>query len=443
MNRIDLTQIPTYLKAQRWFGGKAWPIKQVSVRDQVPVRLGDDDEGALLVIVDVTYELGQPERYMLPILPKKQTMVDACDNDGFLRALIRLVAQNQTLPSGSGALKGERLPGSEKLLASLGEEPALRRMGVEQTNTSISFEDKVMLKLLRKLEPGVNPEYEMGQFLHAHGFDGAPQLLGGLRLDGPTDSLVAVAHAFEPAESDGWIYLLKGLRESRSPSPALLSTVKELGERVAQMHQVLASDTDDPGFSPEPILTEDLQRWSSSIIGELGVTMNLAGDQVPGLTELRNTLVERVHRLAHVHASGQKTRVHGDLHLGQVLRSRTRGWVIFDFEGEPARGFAQRREKISPLKDVAGMLRSFAYAVATVEREGLAAGDRVTPLRKAFLEGYFGKARGSAFLPTEEASREILDALELEKLLYELRYEVQHRPDWVQIPAASLKNWGQ
>jgi trehalose synthase-fused probable maltokinase len=135
---------------------------------------------------------------------------------------------------------------------------------------------------------------------------------------------------------------------------------------------------------------------------------------------------------------GQKLRIHGDLHLGQVLRAEGQ-WLIFDFEGEPARTFTQRREKYSPLRDVAGMIRSFDYAEATVLLEGNAPGPRMVPSREAFLEGYREATRGAAFLPGDDATFwGMLRAFELEKLLYEVRYEMQNRPDWVRIPVQAL-----
>jgi maltokinase len=157
---------------------------------------------------------------------------------------------------------------------------------------------------------------------------------------------------------------------------------------------------------------------------------------VPELPSRSAALRARIERLAEATPSGVKLRQHGDLHLGQVLRSEGQ-WLIFDFEGEPARALAERREKHCPYKDVAGMLRSFSYAAGAAEKKGAAPADRRGPARKAFLEGYSSRAR--ALLPGDEATaRVLLASLELEKLLYELRYEVGHRPDWVRIPARDL-----
>src|SRR5579862_5766485 len=134
--------------------------------------------------------------------------------------------------------------------------------------------------------------------------------------------------------------------------------VRALGKLVGDLHQALASEQTDPAFVPEPILTEDLHRWSSSIIGELGVTLAQASKVFPDVTDLREPLMQRAQRLGELTSAGKRIRIHGDLHLGQALQSH-RGWLIYDFEGEPARSIDQRREKHSPLRDVAGMLRSF------------------------------------------------------------------------------------
>jgi trehalose synthase-fused probable maltokinase len=170
----------------------------------------------------------------------------------------------------------------------------------------------------------------------------------------------------------------------------------------------------------------------------MGVTLSQAARHSPELENRREDLIGHARQLAHVPPTGQKIRIHGDLHLGQVLRSGG-DWLLFDFEGEPGRSFTQRREKYSALRDVAGMLRSFDYAEATVRLEGQPEGDRLAPARQAFLDGYREATAGAAFLPQSEASfTAMLGAFELEKMLYEVRYELQNRPDWVRIPVQAL-----
>ena len=279
----------------------------------------------------------------------------------------------------------------------------------------------------------------MGRFLATRTpFRATPTLLGALSLEGPSGATLALVHRFVPNAVDGWKYTLDRFRKPGEMDAAFLEEMRELGRRLGELHRALASDTSDPSFSPEIVHQEDLQRWSASILGEMGVTLAEAGKNHPDLEKQRERLMEHAKRLAHVAPTGQKIRIHGDLHLGQVLRSEGK-WLIFDFEGEPARTFSQRREKYSPLRDVAGMLRSFDYAEATVLLEGLSPGPRMVPSRDAFLEGYRESTRGAPFLPADDATFWVmLRAFELEKLLYEVRYEMQNRPDWVRIPVQAL-----
>jgi trehalose synthase-fused probable maltokinase len=435
---VDLTKLPDYLKHQRWFAGKASPIKSVEVVDHVSV----DSAGPCafsLAVVQVQYELGHPERYLLPVKPAGgERIEEALDDEACLGVMLQLIREQRELPSSSGTVRGEWLSTAEGRLE-LPSPPPARRLHVEQSNTSAVFADKVILKVIRKLEAGVNPEYEVGRFLATKtNFRATPTLLGALNLEGPAGATLALAHRFIPNAQEGWKYTLEQFRKGPTLSAEFLGQMRELGQRVGELHVALASDASDPSFAPEPLHAEDIQRWSASIVGELGVTLVDAVKVEPELEKRREGLIEQAKRLAHVPVSGQKIRIHGDLHLGQVLRAEGQ-WLIFDFEGEPARTFSQRREKYSPLRDVAGMLRSFDYAEATVQLEGGAKGNRVQPARDAFLAGYHAATQGAAFIPAEAGAFDVtLRALELEKVLYEVRYEVQNRPDWVRIPVQAL-----
>ncbi len=434
--QADLTQLPEYLKTRRWFSGKAWPIKDVSLVDHVDLEAAG--RSFALAIVEVRYELGAPERYLLPVKVQDGRLIEAIDDDELMRALLELVREGGRVASGGGALVGERAEGSDQIWSELPASPSVRRIQLEQTNTSIVFGEAVVLKLLRKVEPGVNPEREMGLFLARRHFTRAPELVGWLQLLGPADAAVAVLHRFVRDARDGWRWVLEAFRAGERPSSEQLALVRRLGERVGEMHLCLASDETDPRFAPEPILGEDFSRWSSSIIGQLGVALAEVASIAPELYARRTELTERAKRLAHLAPSGQKLRVHGDLHLGQVLLHEG-DWLIFDFEGEPNRSYAQRREKHSPLKDVAGMLRSFTYAEAAVVLSGGKKAGRDAAAREAFLNGYWDATRSARFLPADgDALEGLLDALELEKAIYELRYELHHRPEWVRIPIASL-----
>ncbi|GHG96312.1 phosphotransferase [Comamonas sp. JC664] len=437
MNALDLTKLPDYLKHQRWFSGKAWPIKHVTVIDHATIDSGGC--AFSLAVVEVVYELGSPERYLLPVQPSSDGVRDALESDECMRGLFELIRTSGEVASGSGRVQGEWIGGQEGLLA-LPSPVSVRRLMVEQSNTSVVLGEKVILKIIRKLEAGVNPEHEVGRFLATKtSFRATPTLLGALHLEGTAGATLAVAHRFVPDATDGWKYTLDRLRQERALSERFLTEMRELGMRLGELHLAFASATDeDPAFAPEPLLQEDLQRWSASIVGELGVTLADAARSHPDLEHRRESLIDHAKRLAQVPPSGQKIRIHGDLHLGQVLRANEQ-WLLFDFEGEPARSFTSRREKYSALRDVAGMIRSFDYAEATVALEGGTPHERVGPIRDAFVNGYKQATRGAPFLPTDESSFDVmLRAFELEKLLYEVRYEMQNRPDWVRIPVSAL-----
>ena len=421
---IDMQSLPAWLSQQRWFGGKGAAIS--GVRDLDRSQLSP---GLLLSAVEVRYEPPRPaESYALALRPwtGKGGIVEGLDDDA-ARALLGIVRGRLRIATAAGALQGERFDGPDSPMDRLSRVPAVRRLDAEQSNTSLVFDDRVILKLIRKLEPGLNPELEMGAFLARSGFAGTPRLLGSISVTGAVEATVAVAHAFVRVETDGWSYVLDALRRGEPP----LSEVRELGARIGELHAALASDEADARFAPEPIRREDLRRWTETLLGELERTVRVGRSAVPELAGRRQALAARIHRLGGVRPGGVRIRQHGDLHLGQVLRSGGE-WLVFDFEGEPARPLAERRQKHSPLKDVAGMLRSFAYAAAAAGRREIAG-----LMRESFLQGW--RLRAARLMPPdEEGARVLLESLELEKLLYELRYEVGHRPDWVNIPATDL-----
>ena len=426
---FDLAALPVWLSGRRWFGSKGAKITSAEVVDEA--RLG----GSNVATIEVRYAADRlPERYLLPLRSDDTPLEDGSDDAAWL-AIFDVIRGRREVPTRAGKLRGERFDGADSPLATLPPRPTVRRLSAEQSNTSLVFGEAVILKLIRKLDEGRNPELEIGAMLARRGFRSTPTLLGALSLEGRFEATVGVAHRFVRVESDGWSYVLESFVKEPTPSPQLLAEIRELGARIGELHAALAAP-DDPAFAPEPIRREDLQRWSAGLLAELERTIHVAASAVPGLKERRDALRGRIERLATAKPSGVRIRQHGDLHLGQVLRAGGQ-WLIFDFEGEPARPLAERREKHCPYKDVAGMLRSFSYAAAAAQKRGAPAGNRSGPAREAFLQGYDSRAGG--LLPTEEATAKLLLAsLELEKLLYELRYEVGHRPDWVAIPAGDL-----
>jgi trehalose synthase-fused probable maltokinase len=431
-----IEELTTWLEQQRWFGGKGVPISKVEALERIPLQSASEAE---VEIVRVSYVLGSPETYLVLLQRTADGgLRDALEDPAVARAVLSFARDGRQVPLGSGMVRSATVGRGGELLAALPPEPAVRALGVEQSNTSLVLDERVLLKILRKLEVGLSPEVEVGRFLATHGYRSTPQLLASLTLEGPSASELALLYAFVPNQGDGWAYLTDALRKAHEPDREVLRRLERLGTRVGELHRVLASDDADPAFAPEPIHQEDLQRWSSSIVGELGVTLSKAADRFPELAERQDALTERAKALASLAPSGQKIRQHGDLHLGQALWTGD-DWMVIDFEGEPARPYAARREKHSPLRDVAGMLRSFSYAAAVAAVPPAVRKRSVGAAKTAFLQGWRAAVEGTGLLPASiEDTRVMLDVLELEKTLYELRYELQMRPDWAHIPAEGL-----
>lgn len=424
-----------YLEQQRWFGGKSRTVTGVSPGTDVTLP-GEGLERFHLSLAEVRYAEAAPEHYLLTLSGLDDgPVVDALRDDAFARALLELIRGERHLPLPGMPLRGELLFEGREDVSELPLEPDVRRLGGEQSNTSLVFADRAILKLLRRVEPGLHPEYELGRLLAAERFPWAPPLLGALQLEGPGGTTLAVLHRFLPDAEDGWQFLVQALRDGREHHPVLRADVERLGRRLAQLHLALAQPH-TPAFQPEPLLPSDLQGLSASIIGEFGVTLALGAQRLQLPVGFEQHQVERLAQLAHLPAGGCAQRIHGDLHLGQVL-ARRGDWYFFDFEGEPARPLARRRERHSPLRDVAGLTRSLAYADA-VAPGGEPGHPRVRLLRDALLQGYRDAMSGSGLVPDGPAFDVLLDSLEFEKLLYELRYELQHRPSWAHIPAADL-----
>ena len=490
--------LPIFLKDQRWFGGKGRRITRVRVADHASLR---GAANVLLATVEVTYGDRGHEQYFLPlavgyegrppdapapILRQGTTTVhDAFEDVGFCRALLRAIDRGAQIATAKrGTFTFEPRGGSLTRTVET-REVDVRLLGVEQSNTSVVYGGRLILKAFRRLQPGVNPELEILDFLARHtDFDRVPALAGlaEYRARDGTPASLGVLQAFVPNEGDGWSYTLRELETLLDGSgiawseaalaeraAAYLDQVAELGRVTAGLHLALASSPTAPGFAPEPIGRADVEAWQESIsarlaraLGRLSATLDrqptsvqsLGQDVLDGEARLRETSLGLASLLE---SSTAKTRHHGDYHLGQVLKT-TDSFVILDFEGEPLRPLAERRARHTPLKDVAGMLRSFSYARHAairaaaprsdgVERATLNAGrERLAAswerlARRAFLDAYLGRARAgrASFLPrSDDALRRALAALELEKALYELEYELDNRPDWLAIPLTAL-----
>jgi trehalose synthase-fused probable maltokinase len=421
----DERALAALLREQRWFGAKSRPLARVRIADS-----GQLARDCRLALLDVAFSDGPGEIYQLPYRPTGHSAIEASLADpAIARALARSLRRSQPIETSGGSIEFE-------LTAPLAELHDARPVGGEQSNSSIVYGERAILKAYRRLAPGESPELELLRFLAEHGFEHVPQLLGWYHHAGrPITATLGILQAFVPNALDGWQYALDSFAD---PSP-FLARLRRLGEITGRMHAVLASDTLDPAFAPEPLAGETLA-WAARE-AEAEARALLAGLTPGGPAEavrVRATEVLEYLRALLAEGGGQVIRQHGDYHLGQVLWAAD-DWVVLDFEGEPARPIAERRRKSSPLRDVAGMLRSFAYAAETARAHGVdVPADWEHDARSSFLRGYV-EVIDPALLPLSGGERErLLAACELEKALYELRYELDNRPDWVHVPVAGI-----
>jgi trehalose synthase-fused probable maltokinase len=468
--------LPDFLPAQRWFGAKDSPIRSVALSP-----LGQLDGGHLLAVADVTFE-SETQRYLLPLSALEAGAVDARRTPA-LAALPggRVLVDSALLPALDSALlnamrEGRRIGGAagdivfegSAALAAIGDPGQPKPLGAEQSNVSIGFGGKVILKLYRRLRAGEQPDVEVARFLTetAH-YEGAPPLLGEIRYEtgGAEPTTLAAAFAFVANRGDAWTAITAALADDLAASgdtdrafPHELAVGGLLGRRTAEMHRALATATDDPAFTVEPLTPDDTARWSDEAEAEAQAVLrslerrlvNLPPDAAAlahGLLEQRTKLTGRLEECVGMAPSGGRSRIHGDYHLGQVLATND-DFVIIDFEGEPRRSLAERRAKSSPLRDVAGMLRSFHYAAHTAleearKRGAADAAGRAERWRRetgeAFMAAYHAHAAGIPSYPPDAAfARALADLFLLQKAVYEIGYELANRPAWIGIPLQGM-----
>jgi trehalose synthase-fused probable maltokinase len=431
VTRPSVEALAAWLPEQRCFAGKARRIEALSVEASIPLG------GAALLIARVRLDDGTDDRYAIPLRATPRP-ADALGDPDVARALLDLMATGGRLEGEGGAIGGRStLLFPSPLPAAL----PLRKVGGEQSNTSIAIGEILVLKQFRRLLPGINPEEEITRFLTERtAFRHAPRLLGSLVYESPHTgaATLAVAHELIADAEDGWGWMLARLRAlTPQASAATLAVLGRLGERVGQLHTALASDPGDPDFAPEPITDADLRRWSGDVHAQLAAARDALGgrlpieppDIAPALAELRGAM---------------KIRHHGDLHLGQTLvlpPDPDHDVMLVDFEGEPLRPLAERRRKHAAMRDVAGLLRSISYAAAA-EDGPQGAGPReawATAGARTFTAGYLSSSAGRGFRPsTLPGFARAVAAFELEKAAYEVVYEARHRPAWLPIPVRGL-----
>ena len=422
-------RLAAWLATQRWFGGKSRAIRAVDVDDSIAL------DGGVLHVLRVTLDDGEVQRYAAP-LAAGDTLADGLDDPRLVRGLAALARDESRATGSAGAIVGHR---TRALPAHLTE--SVRKLGGEQSNTSVVIGETLILKHFRRLATGVNPDLEITRFLtEVAAFPHTPALAGWLTYEasGAEPATLAVIQHLVAEARDGWEWMLGALRADARRALAL-PALRRLGEATAGLHLALArAPGTEPAMTPEPVSDADVARWTADVTAQLAAARAAAprGAEVPSVPA--GHLAEALAALR----GRAKSRHHGDYHLGQTLYREAAGaWSIIDFEGEPLRPLTERRRKHSPLRDVAGMLRSIAYAAETVRADGAAAW--IDPwehdARETFLDGYLTEAARAPFLPdTAQAIRRVIAAFEVEKAAYEVVYEANNRPGWIRIPLAGL-----
>jgi maltokinase len=451
LNQLDQVALHDWVVARRWFGSKSREVTQIDVVEAVPLRT--ESPQLVLALVEARFGEGTHETYQLPLglRPVSDgwtegviaqldgwTVYDALADPVHARELLHLMRRNDQVVAGEGEAT-LRFRWAQSAAAGGGGSVEVRPVGVEQSNSSVVYGESLILKAFRRVEPGVNPELELLRFLSEREFPNIASLAGWYEYEGRRlDATLGILQEYLADARDGWDLTLDGLA---ADPDGLLEDLRELGAVTGTLHTVLASERDDPAFAPEEpsmeslaLLTADIDEQIERVFVELPEL-----DALAPIAGRAQDVRELLQNLSHIGTAGRVIRTHGDLHLGQTMRTE-RGWVILDFEGEPARPLPERRRKRPPLRDVAGMLRSFSYAAAGV---GALRGADAPPgweqrAREAFLDGYLEHVESALLPPGQQAVNQLLAVFELEKAIYELRYELNNRPDWVGIPAAGI-----
>ena len=466
--------LPAFLPRQRWFGGKAKTIVACEVDDLA--EIGPEGDVAL-AIVGVSYHDESREQYGLLLAvrtdevsgqalgqlpsPGSGWVVEAASDAVAADALLSGFARGRDLPTRRGGLVryGDIGEAAKRSLAAA--VPEVVPVGAEQSNTSLRVGRSFIFKLFRRLEPGENPELEVGRFLASRTQFRAMSPLEGSLTYLPPDGegmTLGVLQGWIDSRGDGWSYVLSSLNECVRTGVApvrLLDDVARLGGITADFHAALGSDDQSDAFRPVPVSRDDLAAWAGAVRHSASRVFAAMAARAPTWPDdtrrLSEAVIARAERVAILAPAAEeipaarfsKIRIHGDYHLGQTLKT-AEGFAIIDFEGEPAIAIARRRQKHCALKDVAGMLRSFDYAIESA-CEGRP--DDASRLRSAidlrgpFLDAYLDAAarQASVSVPADRgALMRWLALFEFEKALYEFEYEINNRPVWVHIPIRGI-----
>jgi len=514
---IERQALVPFLQRQRWFGGKARQVARARFVDWVMLRKGAHPSFSTLV--ETEYQDGAKEHYTLPLAmssgaeaerierefpgaivsritgARKGVLYDGLFDDATCAMLLASMQEGRAMTTKQGRIEAMSMDAVPSPISADALTP-IGRTAPDQSNTSVIFGKQYIMKLFRRVEPGPNPEVEIGRVLTSRGFTRVPPLAGTIEYvrQGDEAASLAMLQQFVNNEGNGWQVTMDELgryfeRRMGRPKPTVghdeahewindpareapdevrdaigtyLNTAEVLGRRTGELHVHLGSASpDDEAFAPEIYTAADVKGTADAMrrhaeeqlallersLDRLDSSKRMLADRV---LASREELLGRFDDLKQLRSGAAKIRCHGDFHLGQVLMSEGDVYII-DFEGEPARPLAERRSKTSPLRDVAGMLRSFSYAAAV----GLAAAtatrpeehDRLAPwaglwqtwVSAAFLRAYRGIVDGAPFVPSDRDDLDLLlQVFILHKAFYELAYELNNRPDWVHIPLSGL-----
>ncbi|MBI2763998.1 MAG: hypothetical protein HYX54_09690 [Chloroflexi bacterium] len=431
LQRLASAFSPDWLAVQRWFRAKSRRLTTVELVDAAAIAA---TTGWLLVL-EATDEAGERARYLVPAVLDGDGFREPRDGEGIWQRLVDLMAADGGLRASRGGFSFTATPALAALLPKATRAVGLaeRRLGVEQSNTSVALGDRLILKCYRLLTPGVNPEVEINAFLTAVGFVGAPRLGGSAEYQ-PDDgeaSAAAMLQELVASEADGWAWVQARLAGGAGDREKATDALGQIGALTQALHRALASRPEMAAFPARTATTRELAAWHARADGQLETALaSLSGEPRQRLLAVAPRIRRRLDALRTAHGA-RASRIHGDYHLGQLLRTAT-GFSVIDFEGEPARPLAERRAPASPLRDVAGMLRSIDYVARVAHREAALAEPNawVGMARAAFLSAYGGVSATEARL---------LDAFEIEKACYEVAYEANNRPDWAWVPLDALE----
>jgi maltokinase len=449
LSLLEEAALQDWIVAQRWFGSKTREVTHTDIAETVTLRA--EPPVFVLALVEARFGEGTHQTYQVPLGMRPSsdgwtervigeagewTVYDALADPAAGRELLHRMRSGAEETVEGGRL---RFRWAASAAAGLGGTVDVRPVGVEQSNSSVVFGEALILKAFRRVEPGVNPELELLRFLSEREFPNIAPLAGWYEFEGRfIDATLGILQEYLAGARDGWELALD---EIASDPDAFLDRLRALGEVTGDLHSVLGSDSTRPDFAPDQpsqealsLLTADVDEQIERIFLDLPET-----EAVAPIAGRGQDVREKLQALSHIGAGGRVIRTHGDFHLGQTMLT-DRGWVILDFEGEPARPLPERRLKRSPLRDVAGMLRSFSYVTAGAR---LLRGVDVPEeweerARAAFLEGYFEHVDSGLLPPGEGPTAQLLSVFELEKAVYELRYELNNRPEWIGIPVAGI-----